>query len=194
MKTLNSLKLALALVGVAASSAQAAQITGSIDMSGTVTLNNMLLGSATATTGFNNVMVGGMPTGTYAVIPNMTPATWTNFGWNPSTTPVNNLWSVTSGANTYTFDLATVTVVTQTNAFLNLLGTGTLEATGFDNTPGMWSFTVSNPTGGAAPNANFTFANSNVAVPSGIPDGGSTVVLLGGTLIGIAALRRRLLS
>ena len=84
--------------------------------------------------------------------------------------------------------------MTQTNFFLNLLGTGTLFITGpgspYDaaGTSGAWSFTISNPTGTTHDTFAFTFANSQTAVP----DSGSALALLGIALAGIEGVRRAL--
>lgn len=176
--------------------ASAIPITGSVDMSGTVFLNNMNLGSATAATAFSGVTVGGVPTGSFAGTAGSS-VTWNPFGWNPATTPVTPLWSFVFGAFTYSFDLASVSVVSQSNFFLNLVGVGTLRITGagspFDPTTAQWSFTISNPTGGAHANFAFTFANSQTSVP----EGGSTAALLGFaglTLMAAEGLRRRLIK
>lgn len=154
-----------------------------IDMSGTATLNNQYLGSATAVTGFSAVTVGGTPTGVFSGVTAGTSVSWNPFGWNPATTPVTPLWSF--GA--YSFDLSSVTVVSQSNSYLNLAGSGVLNATGYDPTQGSWSFTISNAGGGAHQTLNFTFANSQVSVP----DGGMTVMMLGMALCGLALLSFR---
>jgi hypothetical protein len=168
--------------------AQAIPITGTIDMSGTATLNNTFLGSATAATAFTGATVGGAPTGTFAGTFGSS-VTWSGFSW-PSNVLVAPLWTFVFGANTYSFDLANVSVFSQSNSFLNLMGSGTLHVTGFDDTPGLWSFTISNPGGGAHANFMFTFANSQTG--SGVPDGGATVALLGIAFVGLEGLRRML--
>jgi hypothetical protein len=165
-------------------------ITGSIDMSGTANnLNNTLLGSATSVAFFTAVTVGGSPTGTFAGTAGSS-VTWHGFSW-PSNVLVAPLWTFVSGATTYSFDLANVSVFSQSNSFLNLMGSGTFHVTGFDDTPGLWSFTISNPGGGAHANFDFTFANSQTAT-GGVPDGGMTVALLGLALVGVEVLRRKL--
>jgi hypothetical protein len=187
MKLIKTLGLTLAMAGLLVGSAMAVPITGSIDMAGTANLNNVALGSATAATSFTGVTVGGVPTGTYAPVPNGTSVAWTSLTWTPSTASAP-LWSFTYLGILYSFDLATVSVVSQSNTFLNLLGSGTLKATGFDNTTGAWSFTISNPSGGTAANANFTFANSQQAI---VPDGGSALILLGAALMGLVGIARK---
>jgi hypothetical protein len=172
--------------------AYAIPISGTVDMSGTVYLDNALLGSATAATSFSGVTVGGIPTGSFTGTAGDSVA-WNPFQWNPSNTPINPLWSYTDVGTgyTYAFSLSNLSVVAQTNFFLNLTGVGTLSITGagspYENTTGTWSFTISNSSGGAHSNFAFTFANSQTAVP----DGGNTVALMGAALIGLVALARR---
>jgi len=108
---------------------QAIPITGSVDMSGTATLDNPLLGSATQATAFTGVTVGGTPTGSYVGTAGSI-VTWNAFGWTPPSTPVGSLWSFVSGGLTYSFHLSTVSVAGQSDSFLNLLGTGTLSISG----------------------------------------------------------------
>jgi hypothetical protein len=191
MKALKYLAMGAVVLGVAASS-HAVLITGAIDMSGTAILDNSLLGSATKATSFSAVTVGGIPTGSFAGSAGAS-VTWNAFGWNPSTTPVSPLWSFTGpGGYLYSFNLLSVSVDSQSNTFLNLLGTGTLTITGmgspYTTTPGNWSFTISNPGGSTHENFAFTFANSQTAVP----DGGLTITLLGAGLSALALMRRRL--
>jgi len=186
MKTLKLLTIT-AVIGVAMS-VQAAKITGSIDMSGTAFLNSIYLGSAGKATAFTGVTVGGIPTGTFAGTDGSS-VTWNSFGWGfYDNTPVKPLWTFTSGENTYAFELDKVSVAEQNDKFLNLLGNGMLYATGYDATPGAWSFTISNPLGGEHQNFAFTFANSQTSVP----DGGVTAMLIGGALAGLAFIRRKL--
>ena len=57
------------------------------------------------------------------------------------------------------------------------------EVTGFDNTVGSYLFTA-NQAGGT-----FSFSSSQAA---GVPDGGTTIALLGLALVGVGAVRRKL--
>lgn len=179
-----------AVLVMAATMAQAIPITGQINMSGTAVLDNTLLGSATKATGFSAVTVGGGPTGSFVGTTGDTVG-WTAFGWNPATTPVTPLWTFFDVGTgwTYSFDLANLSIASQNNSFLNLLGTGTLKISGggYTDTAGYWSFTISNPGGGASANFHFTFANAQTAA---VPDGGMSVVLLGLALAGMAGVRR----
>jgi hypothetical protein len=192
MKMIKTLGLTLAVAGAISLSAHAVPITGSVDMNGTVTLDNVLLGSATAASSFSAVVVGGTPTGSYTGTGGSS-VTWSGFSWT-AFAPVAPLWTFTSGLNTYTFDLNTIAVVSQNNSFLNLKGTGALNITGpgsYDPTFGDWSFTISNAGGGSHANFQFTFANSQTAA---VPDGGTTVMLLGAALSGLGLIRRKLVA
>jgi hypothetical protein len=106
--------------------------------------------------------------------------------FDPST-PTPGLWSIPAFG--FSFDLTAVTSVVHVgDNFLGVLADGTLHGTGFDDTPGLYSFTVSNPDGN--PHVTFAFAAETIATPT--PDGGSAVALLGIALIGIEGLRRKL--
>lgn len=175
----------------AVATVQAIPITGEIDQSGTATLNNVNLGLASAATAFTGVTVGGTPTGSFTGTVG-TGVTWSGFSWPGGS--ANPLWTFMSGGWTYTFVLLTDSVSSQSATFLNLLGSGTLSITGagspYSSTTGAWSFTISNPSGGDNANFDFTFANSQTAVP----DGGATAILLGTALSAVGLLRKRLMA
>lgn len=94
--------------------------------------------------------------------------------------PISPLWAI--GATGWSFDLNSITLVDQgTPGFLNLAGGGVFHGpAGFNDTLGTWSFTVT--TTGSL----FTWTSSN-----SVPEGGSTAVLLGFTLLGLGVLVRR---
>ena len=167
----------------------ASAIEGNINFAGAVHLDNNNLGSATTVvtwfdafnnTGKTSVVPGA--TGAFSVIPAGTSATMAQpWVFNPST-PTTALWSVGG----FTFDLLSATVVSQSNTFLNVLGTGMVSGSLFDPTPATWSFTVNNSNG--QPKMMFSFAANN----NSVPDGGVTVALLGLALVGVEVLRRKL--
>jgi hypothetical protein len=139
-------------------------INGSIDFGGTVTFgdstgaNTMSLSSATRVNVWNSSFVL-QDSGDFSSI---SPGTNVTMGapwiFNPSTaTP--SLWSVGG----FKFDLSTSVVVSQSNTFLNISGTGTLSGNGFSPTPGTWSFTSSDSSG--QPQATFGFQAQSTAVP-----------------------------
>src|SRR5207248_4010793 len=139
--------------------------------------------------------------GDYSSVPIGTSTTFTNFQWNsstlaitsPSTTPFEE-WTFTIGATTYEFILDTPlttgaitrTKVGRTNVWsLDVLGTGTAQITGFEDTVGV--FTVSG-TGNAA---HLSFDASGMAAGDHVPDGGPAVALLAIALVSLEILRRR---
>ena len=169
--------------------AQAAQITGSIRFVGGVHFDTLLLGNATTVVtwfdifqnpGHSSVLTGD---GDFSGIAPGTQSDMFN-GWvfNPST-PTAGLWSVGG----FTFDLASATIITQSNFFLNVLGAGTISGNGFDATPGTFAFTIDNSDG--RPRVKFGFASES----STVPDGGTTVMLLGAA-IGSLGMARRFLK
>ena len=82
------------------------------------------------------------------------------------------------------FNLASLSVVSQSSLVLILMGSGTFIAPGFDPTPGNIVFT-----GQTAGGSSFSFSASQST--TGVPDAGSTVTLLGAALLAIAAAQRK---
>jgi hypothetical protein len=168
---------------------QAVPITGTLAMGGAVTLDNANLGLATEATAFPfSVVTSGTDSfgGTAFSF-----VSWTTpFSWNPPNTPISDLWKFTSGGRTYSFELDSVSILSQSSSFLNLSGMGVLAITGsgpvYDDTPGNFTFAITS----SGPNSTMTlgFAASNSAVP----DGGLTLSFLGLAMVGIEGLRRKL--
>ncbi len=189
--SIKALMAAFAVALLACTTAQAVPITGQVTMAGTATLNNTQLGSATAATAFSGVTVINPATGSYAATLGSA-VTFNPFSWNPSSAPVSPLWSFVSGGRTYTFNLGSLNIVSQSNSFLNIAGIGTLTISGtgptFDPTVGAWSFSIVNPGGGPSSNFQFGFVSSNNA----LPEGGSALALLGIGLVCVELIRRKL--
>jgi len=189
-----SLKASGLLVAVAgfALTSQAIPITGAISFSGTATMDGTSFLTATRFISFQDVDVGaasslsGSYVGTTGAAVTVTP-----FTWNPPTasTPINPLWTFVSGGNTYSFDLGVMHVdfASPTGLFLSGLGTAHIIGPGsvYSATSGHWDF--SSQTLGLA---TFTFS-STTTVPINVPDGGSTAILLGGSLLGLCAVSRK---
>jgi hypothetical protein len=154
-------------------------IEGTIQFGGSAHFDTNSLLTATTVMSWINTHVEDGATGDFSGLLMNTPAT---FGapW-VFTTPKLGLWSVGG----FTFDLLSATVVTQTAKTLTVEGTGKVSANGFDPTAMAWSFTTQSA--GGITRTSFSFSANNAAVP----DGGSTVSLLGLALIGIEVLRRK---
>ncbi len=73
---------------------------------------------------------------------------------------------------------------------IRVSGTGVAHGTGFDDTPASWVLHAS----GNQSELELAMGSTTTARPpaSGVPDSGSTMMLLGGVLSGITWLRRRL--
>ncbi len=186
MKSLLKLCSLAALLGaLVVGTANATPITGDISISGSVQLDNQMLGAATAVTTVNGAFVtaaNGSFSGTEGSSVN-----YSTFAWNPSNAPITPLWNFTNLGITYSFDLLSLSIVTQNNVDLILSGLGKLNVTGMDETTGTWRFSVNNAGGAAHANYNFGFTSSN----SALPDSGSTALLLGLGVLGLAAAAKR---
>lgn len=179
---LTILAAGLAASAFTAPQAQADQINGAITFAGGAIFDTNSLATATRVNTFQNVTVMSR---------DMDFTTYVNAGdsvtmaepwiFNPST-PTPGLWSVGG----FTFDLGASTVVLQNSDFLLITGTGTIYGNGFDATAGTWSFTAQSPA------ANGIFSFSSGSATQGVPDGGTTVALLGVSLAGLGLLHRKL--
>src|SRR2546423_42603 len=185
--------LAAAMIGGAllCQQASAAGITGGISLSGgPISVDTGDLSTANKIIDFGTVTTSGTGTGTYAAVAGSTAVTTTTgFTFNPTLTPspTLNVWSFNSGGVTYSFDLYSISTVSQGAGggveFLTIIGSGMLHVTGFTDTVGSFIITA-NSAGGT-----FSFSSSNGSVP----DGGLTLALLGLGLTAVEGLRRTLL-
>src|SRR6266496_262901 len=164
--------------------AQATPITGDLGFSGGATFNTTSLATATRVNSWFAFV--GTTTGSFVGVPIGSSVTlaapWI---FNPST-PTLGLWSVGG----FSFDLATATIDTQTSHLLSITGTGTLNGAGFDSTPGTWAFSAQSA--GGIHQASFTFSADTTG--AGVPDGGTTVMLLGAALGALGLARRYIMS
>ena len=180
--------LTVGLVGTV----HATAITGSIGFTGTYTANATTAGNLTTATLITIApgaisVTPGSPTGSFvgagAPVGFASP-----IHINPATPIIGQLWSVTVGLTTYTMTVTSETETLDTAAQVNLVGAGTIsDGVPADATSGTWQlgFGVS----GTPPLASFTFQSTSAA---NVPDGGTTAMLLGAALSGLALLRRKL--
>jgi hypothetical protein len=165
-------------------STQAIPITGNITMGGGATFNTASVNNATAVTswaandfvksvsGFSGVSINDLVTmgGAWTFLP-------------APGTAVSALWSVDG----YTFDL-TSDVVSQGGGFINITGVGTIRNAAYDTTAFNWNFSSQDPSANTPPVWSWSASTAEV----GVPDGGTTAMLLGAALTGLGLLRRKL--
>jgi hypothetical protein len=159
---------------------QAIPIVGDISFGGSYTVDNPNLTIATKFITFSSVIVIPIEHGDYVGTAGNS-VTFTPFTFSPPTTPVVPLWTFTIGPTTYSFNALTMTVPYKSSSLLDIQGTGTAYITGRDPTPGIWNVTA-NKAG-----ASFSFSSS-----AAVPDGGTTVLLLGAALSALGLIKRRL--
>jgi len=146
------------------------------------------------------------PDGVFGSIPSGTAVTFnTPITFNPPTSR-DPLWTVNSGGDTYEFVATTMGppayqaagggVATGSTKIANIslagfgyvdvypIGDGGIPADLIDVSTGTWSIGLNNN------NTKLSFQAG--ATVEGVPDGGTTVSLLGGALLAIAALRRKM--
>jgi hypothetical protein len=193
LMSLKTASLLLAVTGFALNlQAIPTSISGNISLSGTVSIDGTSFVTATRFTSFESVFVGGESAlsgdyvGTSGAAVTITPYTW-----SPPTasTPVSPLWTFMSGGNTYSFDLNVLHMdyASPTGLLLSGLGTARITGPGLEklDTTGHWDFSAQ--TLGLS---TFTFS-STTTVPTSVPDGGSTVAMLGATMLGLGWMKRK---
>lgn len=171
----------------------ATQISGSINFDGVATTDTGKLGNASSFSTITDTAVYPQELGSYASVSSGTPVTFTPFSFTAA--GVTPLWTFTSGGLTYSFDATSISVVKQTNNFLDIEGAGNANITGFTTTPGTWSITDT-VVGG---NSVFTFGEATVVGgastgPNTVPDTAMTTLLLGLGLGAIALYRKTSLA
>ncbi len=96
--------------------------------------------------------------------------------------PVSPLWKMSD----FSFSLFSLTNAVAASSYLNVQGTGIVYGNGFAPTEG--SFWL----GGVGSDGNYKFEfSTTLAKGVSVPDGGATVFLLGGGLLGLALFQKR---
>jgi hypothetical protein len=180
---------------------QAVPITGNIGFTGAVTFDTSSAATATQVTSWVSpttvTLTSGAFTGLNGAIATFANAVWNFGGPLPGSgvgLPINNFWSVGG----FTFNLLSSYVLSQggtpgVNGFVVVDGTGVVSGpagSNYDPTVFSWSFTSQDPAIAGANGPSWTFSAS--ANPNGVPDGGTTVMLLGIALAGAALLKKKL--
>jgi hypothetical protein len=192
--SLKTTSIVLAITTLALSSqAIPIPLSGTISFSGTSSMDGTSFVTATRFTSFEDVFVGaesalsGNYVGTSGAAVTMTP-----FTWSPSTasTPINPLWTFVSDGKTYSFDLSVLheDFASPTGLLLSGLGTAHIVGPGVDllEVAGQWNFSAQ-----TLGQATFTFSSTTTVPASSVPEGGATVVMLGGALLGLSLMSRK---
>jgi hypothetical protein len=110
-----------------------------------------------------------------------------NFGLFSPT--ITDFLTVSAGGKILRLDLSNITIVSKSASEIDLLGTGTLHLTGFDDDPtGTFEFTGKS-SNGASDQTTFTWT-ATIDPPSPVPEP-SVLGVMGGSLLGFGWLRRR---
>jgi hypothetical protein len=172
---------------------RAAQIDGSVGFTGTFTGAPINLADATAITFVDPRVETVTPGSALDTTINVGQAVFLASPLNVAGTAGSSL-PLPAGGIIYTVGGFTLTLSTLGLTFENasnliLDGFGTLSGNGYEKTSGNINITLSR-SGDTEATAAFTFASTSAALPTAVPDGGATAMLLGLGLLGVAGLRR----
>ncbi|MBI1178314.1 hypothetical protein GC207_12835 [bacterium] len=177
--------IATSIVGLIGSSAYAGLITGDISFAGAYSpnLNNLI--NATQINFQNTFVVSA--TDDFSSVAPLTGVTMaSSLTFNPLFSVGNNpLWSVGG----FSFTLSSLAIENQTATALTLSGVGKISKSGFDDTDGSWVATFNS--NGMSRKGTATFSWSSTSVADNVPDGGSSLLLLGVAVTGCGIMLRR---
>lgn len=173
--------------GIGTSTAEAVPITGGIGFAGGIeAVADWSTVTAINITGNQALVLCNIVTpcdGAFAVLNDLDAeiAVYNDFAFAPLGGGTTPLWSVDG----FSFNLTAITTIERAVNGIVLGGSGTLFGpAGFDPTPAMWSFSADET------EVEFRFSSTTAAI-STVPDGGTTAMLLGLGLLGLAAARRK---
>ena len=192
---MNRFNTLLAALGIACFAWTATPSANAIPINGTITFSPPdpnTFGTVTTSGGTTSVvfptpMLVQTTVGDYNAVPLLTPATFTNFSFTGSgaaSTLVGapiTVWTVGG----FSFQLTSLLSTTVSPGVFSILGNGIANGPGFQATAGVFSLS------GTGNQPTFTFQASTTASGVAVPDGGTTVALLGLTLVGLEGMRRK---
>ena len=178
LKTL-SITLACIVTAMFHQTAQAVPITGNIGFSGSAQLDSTSVQTATKVVSWNKNTVDS-ESGSFSSVP-IGSAVLLASPWMFNSGTLNNFWTVGG----FTFNLISSSVFSQ-NSFLNVNLIGTISGNGFDVSPFTGTFQVANPSA----NGMTTFTERLSFANVGVPDGGSTMIMLGLAALTMGLVKR----
>lgn len=175
-----------AVILALAQSLQAVPVTGNIGFTGRVTFDTSSAGTATEVVSWVNPTVNGT-SGSFTTVADGTSVNFSSPWFFLTTSAINSFWSVGG----FTFQLLSSSITahggTNPNGFVVVNGTGIVSGNNYTPTTLSWSFTSQDPAVTTGP-STYTFSASS----NSVPDGGTTVALLGVALSGVGLLRKKL--
>jgi hypothetical protein len=190
MKNITKIIAVAAAVAALTQGVQATPITGVIGFSGTATTDSANAPSSTEVISWGTSAIG-LHTGTFAGLSSSAGVVLFS-PWFFNSGALNNFWVVTDGANQYTFNLSSSSVFSTSAISVTIVLAGTVSSSvlGLDPTAWSGSMTLQNPSAPGQGGFNYTESISF----NSVPDGGTTALLLGSALSGLALIRRKLVA
>jgi len=184
MKTTTFIKLALSTV-ILSASAHAVAINGNISINSFGTGPTIDYEAHSVTFGPSPNSIVTDVTGSYVGVVNVKDdAQYSNFVYDPFSGPIDPLWTTLGGEAS--FSLTAITFIDEVpGTGLLLKGYGIASLNGFSDTVGSWSFSANET------ESSFNWSSLNSA-PANVPDGGSTLTVLGLSILGLGGARRML--
>ena len=180
----NTLKL-IAAVAIAAvaftQTSNAALITGNIAFAGGAQTDSATANGSTMVVAWNNVKVTS-DSGSFSTVAINSLVSLAS-PWSFNSGAINSFWNVGG----FTFNMTSSAIGVNSGGFLGVNIVGTVSGNGFMPTAMSGSFTIQDPAGNAS-----TKEFSGSLSFNSVPDGGTTALLLGAAMSGIALIRRKL--